>query len=44
MEIMALHMKIDELREREWVGLVEIQQQQLALLERIDGRLTRIAT
>jgi len=32
LEIMLLHDKIDQLRERQWVELLEIQKQQLALL------------
>jgi hypothetical protein len=31
-EIMLLHDKIDQLRERQWEELLEIQKQQLALL------------
>lgn len=40
LEIMQLHEKINELREHDWVALVEMQRQQLELLERmlIDGR------
>lgn len=31
-EIMALHQKLDELRENKWEKLIEIQQQQIAML------------
>ena len=33
MEIMALHLKLDELRERQWTELLDLQRRQLALLE-----------
>ena len=39
MEIMALHLKIDQLREGDWTTLIELQQRQLALLDAIRGRL-----
>jgi uncharacterized membrane protein/uncharacterized membrane protein YeaQ/YmgE (transglycosylase-associated protein family) len=35
-EILALHAKIDELRERAWRELLEQQQRQLAILERLE--------
>jgi len=35
-EILALHAKIDELRERAWRELLEQQQRQLAILERME--------
>lgn len=39
MEIMALHLKIDQLREGDWTTLIGLQQRQLALLDAIRGRL-----
>jgi uncharacterized membrane protein len=39
MEIMALHAKLDELRDREWQGLLELQRRQLEMLESIVQRL-----
>ncbi|HEX2987747.1 MAG TPA: DUF1003 domain-containing protein [Chloroflexota bacterium] len=33
MEIQELHRKIDQLRETQWAGLVEMQERQIALLE-----------
>ena len=42
LEIMALHEKIDELREKQWSDLIAIQQDQLKLLEQlIDGLKNR---
>lgn len=35
-EILALHEKLDELRDRAWRELLEIQQRQLALLEKLE--------
>jgi uncharacterized membrane protein len=35
MEIVALHFKIDELREKQWATLLEIQQRQIDLLQRL---------
>jgi uncharacterized membrane protein len=35
MEIMALHTKLDELREQKWLELMSVQEQQLALLARL---------
>jgi uncharacterized membrane protein len=35
LEIVALHHKLDEMREQKWTELITLQQQQLALLERI---------
>ena len=35
MEIVALHTKLDELREQQWVELIKLQEQQLALLARL---------
>jgi uncharacterized membrane protein len=38
MEIVALHAKLDEIRDRKWVELMKVQEQQLALL----AQLTRL--
>ena len=40
LEIMQLHEKLNELRERDWIALVEMQQRQIELMERmlIEGR------
>ncbi len=35
LEILSLHKKIDELREQKWVELVELQQKQIEMLEKI---------
>ena len=35
-EILALHAKIDELRERAWRELLDQQERQLAILERLE--------
>jgi uncharacterized membrane protein len=39
LEIMALHQKVDELREKQWSELIEIQQDQLRLLTQLADRL-----
>jgi uncharacterized membrane protein/uncharacterized membrane protein YeaQ/YmgE (transglycosylase-associated protein family) len=39
MEVLALHEKVDVLRETAWKDLVALQMRQLALLERIEQRL-----
>ncbi len=36
MEILALHEKLDELREKAWRDLIEMQQRQLALLQKLE--------
>ena len=36
-EILALHEKLDELRDRAWRDLLEMQQRQLALLEKLEA-------
>lgn len=41
MEIAALHLKVDELREREWSALLDIQREQLELLQQIQARLAK---
>jgi uncharacterized membrane protein len=35
LEILQLHEKLNELREHDWLSLVEMQQQQIAMLERL---------
>lgn len=35
LEILSLHKKIDELREQKWVELVELQQKQIEMLEKL---------
>jgi uncharacterized membrane protein len=35
LEIVALHMKLDELREQKWMELIKLQEQQLALLSEL---------
>jgi uncharacterized membrane protein len=35
LEILALHQKVDTLRERQWVELVEMQQEQIKLLSKL---------
>jgi uncharacterized membrane protein len=37
MEIMALHLKLDELREQQWAALMSVQERQLDLLQRLSG-------
>jgi len=41
MEIMALHEKLDQLRDAQWSELIALQQRQLAQLEEIQRRLSR---
>ena len=40
MEIVALHAKLDEIREHKWMELMEAQEQQLALLKQLTGTRT----
>ena len=37
MEIVALHTKLDELREEKWIELMKLQERQLALLAKLTG-------
>ncbi len=37
LEIVSLHLKIDELREKQWATLIAMQQRQLELLTKLDG-------
>jgi uncharacterized membrane protein len=39
MEIAALHLKMDELRNQQWTELIALQEHQLACLERLEARL-----
>jgi uncharacterized membrane protein/uncharacterized membrane protein YeaQ/YmgE (transglycosylase-associated protein family) len=39
MEIMGLHAKLDAVREREWSEFLRLQQEQLAVLQRIEARV-----
>lgn len=39
MEIMGLHAKLDELRERQWTELIALHQRQVTALERIEAKL-----
>ena len=39
MEIMGLHVKLDELRERQWTELIALHQRQVTALERIEAKL-----
>jgi len=41
MEVMGLHAKVDELRDRQWAALLEIQERQLTLLGSIEAALTK---
>lgn len=41
MEIMALHAKVDHLRDEQWRELVELQNRQIRLLERIERMVGR---
>jgi len=36
-EIVALHTKLDEIREQKWFELMQVQEQQLALLKKLTG-------
>lgn len=37
MEIVSLHLKMDELREKQWATLIEMQKRQLELLTKLEG-------
>jgi uncharacterized membrane protein len=39
MEIMGIHAKLDDLQQREWARLLEIQDRQIAALARIEHAL-----
>lgn len=40
LEILQLHEKINQLREQDWVGLVELQQQQIEMLGKISNEIS----
>jgi len=42
MEVMALHAKLDEAREMQWKALLEMQQSQMEILDRLETRLRSI--
>jgi len=44
LEILALHAKIDEIRDQKWVELMKAQEQQLALLAEVVSRARREGT
>lgn len=39
MEVMGLHTKVDELRDRQWAALVALQERQIEMLQQIQARL-----
>jgi uncharacterized membrane protein len=39
LEILALHAKLDDLREQQWVRLIELQERQLAILDKLREKL-----
>ena len=39
MEVMSLHTKLDEAREMQWKALLELQQAQMQILDRLESRL-----
>ncbi len=39
MEILALHSKVDHLKEQQWVSLIEMQERQLAILTKLAAKL-----
>jgi len=39
LEILALHSKLDKLRDQEWVALIEMQERQLAMLAKLEAKL-----
>jgi len=41
MEIVSLHLKMDELREKQWATLIEMQNRQLELLSRLEAVVKR---
>jgi uncharacterized membrane protein len=41
MEIMALHVKLDELRERQWADLMAVQQHLVTQIDRIKRRMNQ---
>jgi uncharacterized membrane protein len=43
MEIVALHAKLDEIRDQKWFELMQVQEEQRALLRELTGRSTSLA-
>jgi uncharacterized membrane protein len=39
LEILALHSKMDHLKEQQWVTLIELQERQLAILAKLEAKL-----
>ena len=39
LEIVALHTKLDELREQQWITLIQLQERQLAILSKLEAKL-----
>ena len=42
MEVMSLHTKLDEAREMQWKALLELQQAQMQILDRLESRLNTL--
>lgn len=42
LEIAAVHARFDDLTQRQWAALIELQERQLAMLERIDAAARRL--
>ena len=42
MEVMSLHTKLDEAREMQWKALLEMQQAQMQILDRLESRLNTL--
>jgi uncharacterized membrane protein/uncharacterized membrane protein YeaQ/YmgE (transglycosylase-associated protein family) len=42
MEVMSLHTKLDEAREIQWKALLDMQQTQMQILDRLESRLNRL--
>jgi uncharacterized membrane protein len=42
MELMSLHAKLDEAREMQWKTLLDMQQSQMNILDRLETRLTSL--
>lgn len=41
MEVMALHAKVDELRDTQWAALIALQERQIKMLEQLQNQLER---
>jgi uncharacterized membrane protein len=44
MEVMGLHAKLDDLQQREWARLLEIQERQIEALSRIERALETLSS